>query len=199
MFGSYVTDGVLKRNGSVRVIRDSVVVADDTIQSLRRFKDDVAEVATGFECGVGLDKFQDIKVGDEFDGWVTGVSAFGLYIELIEHFVEGMVRVSTMADDYYRFIEKAHLLKGENTGKVYRLGDRVNVQVIRVDMERRQVDLGPWARRTPHCPVRWCRRCFRSFSCPRQDRAAVSGCRTCMAPPTWTLPMPGAGSMNAVP
>jgi ribonuclease R len=53
-----------------------------------------------------------------------------------------MVHVSTMADDYYRFVEKAHLLKGENTGKVFRLGDKVTVQVIRVDMERRQVDLG---------------------------------------------------------
>ena len=87
-------------------------------------------------------RFMADKVGDEFEGYVTGVSAFGLYIELIEHFVEGMVHVSTMADDYYRFIEKAHLLKGENTGKVYRLGDRVSVQVIKVDMERRQVDLG---------------------------------------------------------
>ena len=58
------------------------------------------------------------KVGDEFEGYVTGVSAFGLYIELIEHFVEGMVHVSTMADDYYRFVEKSHLLKGENTGSV---------------------------------------------------------------------------------
>jgi ribonuclease R len=87
-------------------------------------------------------RFMADKVGDEFEGYVTGVSAFGLYIELIEHFVEGMVHVSTMADDYYRFVEKAHLLKGENTGKVYRLGDRVAVQVIKVDMERRQVDLG---------------------------------------------------------
>jgi ribonuclease R len=87
-------------------------------------------------------RFMADKVGDEFDGYVTGVSAFGLYIELVEHFVEGMVHVSTMADDYYRFIEKAHLLKGENTGKVYRLGDKVLVQVIKVDMERRQVDLG---------------------------------------------------------
>ncbi|HUG82995.1 MAG TPA: translation initiation factor IF-2 [Euzebya sp.] len=67
VFGSYVTDGVLRRNGKIRVIRDSVVVAEDTIASLRRFKEDVAEVATGFECGVGLDKFQDIKVGDEFE------------------------------------------------------------------------------------------------------------------------------------
>src|SRR4029453_10826348 len=81
------------------------------------------------------------KVGDEFDGYITGVGAFGLFIELIEHFVEGLVHVSTMADDYYRFVEKAHILKGENRGRVYRLGDRVRVQVIKVDMERRQVDL----------------------------------------------------------
>jgi ribonuclease R len=82
------------------------------------------------------------KVGDEFDGYITGVTAFGLYIELIQHFVEGMVHVSTMADDYYRFVEKAHVLRGENAGRVYRLGDRVSVQVIKVDMERRQIDLG---------------------------------------------------------
>lgn len=87
-------------------------------------------------------RFMADKVGDEFDGYVTGVSAFGLFIELIEHFVEGLVHVSTMADDYYRFVERAHLLRGENTGKVYRLGDKVRVQVIKVDMERRQVDLG---------------------------------------------------------
>ena len=52
------------------------------------------------------------------------------------------MHVSTMADDYYRFVERAHMLRGENTGKVYRLGDRVTVQVVKVDMERRQVDLG---------------------------------------------------------
>jgi ribonuclease R len=47
-----------------------------------------------------------------------------------------------MADDYYRFVEQQHILYGENTKKVYRLGDKVRVQVVRVDMERRQVDLG---------------------------------------------------------
>ena len=87
-------------------------------------------------------KFMADKVGDEFEGYVTGVAAFGLFIELIEHFVEGMVHVSTMADDYYKFIEGAHLLRGENTQKVYRLGDKVKVQVIRVNMDTRQVDLG---------------------------------------------------------
>jgi ribonuclease R len=87
-------------------------------------------------------RFMADKVGDEFEGYITGVSAFGLFIELIEHFVEGLVHVSTMADDYYRFVEGTHVLHGENTGKVYRLGDRVRVQVIKVDMERRQIELG---------------------------------------------------------
>ncbi len=87
-------------------------------------------------------RFMADKVGDEFEGYITGVSAFGLYIELVEHFVEGMVHVSTMADDYYRFVERAHVLRGEKNGRVYRLGDRVKVQVIRVDLERRQIDLG---------------------------------------------------------
>jgi ribonuclease R len=87
-------------------------------------------------------KFMADKVGDEFTGYITGVAAFGLFVELVEHFVEGMVHVSTMADDYYRFVEGAHLLRGENTAKVYRLGDKVDVQVIRVNMESRQVDLG---------------------------------------------------------
>ncbi len=87
-------------------------------------------------------RFMADKVGDEFEGYITGVTAFGLFIELIEHFVEGLVHVSTMADDYYRFIDKAHVLQGEKTGKVYRLGDKVTVQVVKVDMERRQVDLG---------------------------------------------------------
>ena len=87
-------------------------------------------------------RFMADKVGDEFDGYITGVTSFGLFIELIEHFVEGLVHISTMADDYYRFMERVHILRGENTKREYRLGDRVTVQVIKVDMERRQVDLG---------------------------------------------------------
>jgi len=87
-------------------------------------------------------RFMADKVGDEFDGYITGVTAFGLFVELVQHFVEGMVHVSTMADDYYRFIERQHILRGENTGRAYRLGDRVNVQVVKVDMERRMIDLG---------------------------------------------------------
>ena len=87
-------------------------------------------------------RFMKDKVGDEFDGYVTGVSSFGLFIELVEHFVEGLVHVSTMADDYYRFLDRSHMLRGENTSRVYRLGDEVRVRVIRVDLDRHQVDLG---------------------------------------------------------
>ena len=87
-------------------------------------------------------RFMADKVGDEFHGYITGVAAFGLFVELVEHFVEGLVHMSSMADDYYRYLEQQHLLRGENTKRVFRLGDKVSVQVVRVDMERRQVDLG---------------------------------------------------------
>ena len=87
-------------------------------------------------------RFMADKVGDEFDGYITGVAAFGLFVELVEHFVEGMVHISSMADDYYRFLENSHALRGETTHKMYRLGDRVRVQVVRVDQDRRQIDLG---------------------------------------------------------
>ena len=87
-------------------------------------------------------RFMADKVGDEFEGYITGVAAFGLFVQLVEHYVEGLVHVSSMADDYYRFLEKSHSLRGESTHKVYQLGDRVEVQVVRVDMDRRQIDLG---------------------------------------------------------
>ncbi len=85
-------------------------------------------------------RFMAGKVGETFTGYVTGVQAFGLFVELEEVYVQGLVHVSSMTDDYYRFDEKAHLLSGENAGKVYRLGDRASVQVARVDLDRRQID-----------------------------------------------------------
>jgi ribonuclease R len=86
-------------------------------------------------------RFMADKVGDVFEGYITGVAPFGLFVELTEHYVEGLVHVSTMADDYYRFREQQHTLFGESTKKTYRLGDRVTVQIVRVDMERRQIEL----------------------------------------------------------
>ena len=69
--GCYITDGKITRNCKIRVVRDGIVVFEDEISSLKRFKDDVKEVATGYECGVGLVKFNDIKEGDILEGYIT--------------------------------------------------------------------------------------------------------------------------------
>ena len=68
--GCYVADGKVTRNSQIRVVRDGIVVAEDKIDSLRRFKDDVKEAAQGYECGIGLEKFSDIKEGDIFEAFV---------------------------------------------------------------------------------------------------------------------------------
>jgi len=67
--GSYVTEGEINRGARVRLVRDGVVAYDGTIGSLRRFKDDVRTVASGFECGIGLDNFRDIKQGDVLESF----------------------------------------------------------------------------------------------------------------------------------
>ena len=68
--GSYITDGKIVRSAQIRIVRDGIVIFEDKIGSLRRFKDDVKEVATGYECGVGLDRFNDIKIGDVLEAFV---------------------------------------------------------------------------------------------------------------------------------
>ncbi len=68
--GSYVIDGVIKRNSEARLLRDNAVVHEGKISSLRRFKDDVSEVKSGFECGIGFEHFSDVKVGDIIEAYV---------------------------------------------------------------------------------------------------------------------------------
>ncbi len=68
--GSYVQDGKVLRSAMIRVVRDGVVIFEDKISSLKRFKDDVKEVAQGYECGIGLDRFNDIKVGDILEAYI---------------------------------------------------------------------------------------------------------------------------------
>jgi len=67
--GCYVVDGLVRRNAQVRVVRDGVVIHDGKIDSLRRFKDDVREVATGYECGIGLENYNDVKQGDILENY----------------------------------------------------------------------------------------------------------------------------------
>ncbi|MBR4011383.1 MAG: translation initiation factor IF-2, partial [Spirochaetaceae bacterium] len=63
----YVLDGMVKRTSTVNVIRDGIVVHNGKIASLKRFKDDAKEVSTGYECGIGLENFNDVRVGDQFE------------------------------------------------------------------------------------------------------------------------------------
>lgn len=67
--GCYVTDGTISRNNSVRIVRDGIVIYEGAIDSLKRFKDDAKEVASGFECGMSVEKFNDIKEGDIFESY----------------------------------------------------------------------------------------------------------------------------------
>ena len=69
--GCYVTEGKVSRSAMIRVVRDGIVIAEDKIDSLKRFKDDVKEVAQGYECGIGLDKFNDVKEGDIFEAYIV--------------------------------------------------------------------------------------------------------------------------------
>ena len=68
--GCYIQDGKITRNSQIRILRDGVVIFEDKIASLKRFKDDAKEVAAGYECGVGLEKFNDIKEGDILEAFV---------------------------------------------------------------------------------------------------------------------------------
>jgi len=85
-------------------------------------------------------QFMVDKVGLDFEGYVSGVTAFGFFVELEEHFVEGLVRMTSLYDDYYEYEEDGHRLYGRHTGRTFRVGDTVRVVLERVDLERRQMD-----------------------------------------------------------
>ena len=80
------------------------------------------------------------RVGEEFDGFISGVTQHGFFVELVELFVEGMVHVTTLPSDFYRYVELQHALMGEHGRRVFRIGDRVRVRVAQVSTERKQID-----------------------------------------------------------
>jgi ribonuclease R len=85
-------------------------------------------------------EFMKDKLGEVYKGIITGVVQFGLFVQLRELFVEGLVHVSTLADDYYHYVEKLHCLRGERKKRMYRIGDAVTVRVDRVDTIRKRID-----------------------------------------------------------
>jgi ribonuclease R len=85
-------------------------------------------------------EFMERHLGDDFDGTISNVTAFGFFVLLDAYFVEGLVHVSSLDDDYYVYVEEQFTLVGENYRRQFRLGDRVRVQVAAVDIEQRKID-----------------------------------------------------------
>lgn len=85
-------------------------------------------------------RFMREKIGDVFDGVISGVASFGLFVELREYFVEGLVHISNLHDDYYHYREETYSLDGEQFHKTYRIGDCVRVQLANVNIAERQID-----------------------------------------------------------
>ena len=104
----------------------------------RRADDASRDVETWLKCWYMQD-----HVGGVFEGAVTGVTAFGLFVTLDAYFVDGLVHISELGRDYFRFDGARHMLLGERTGKRYRLADRMKVKLVRVDLESRKIDFVP--------------------------------------------------------
>ena len=83
------------------------------------------------------------KIGDEFDGVITGVTNFGVFVQLEDVFVEGLVHVTSLENDYYEFDASKHRLVGTRSKRIYQLAAPLRVRVVKVDMEQRRIDFEP--------------------------------------------------------
>ncbi|RZN76844.1 ribonuclease R [Avibacterium paragallinarum] len=101
----------------------------------RRADDATREVADWLKC-----EYMQDHVGEEFTGVISAVTGFGLFVRLDDLFIDGLVHISTLDNDYYQFDVNRQQLIGENSGRIYRLGDKVEVRVEAVSLEQRQVD-----------------------------------------------------------
>lgn len=102
----------------------------------RRADEATREVTNWLKC-----EFMSHRVGEEYEGAVSGVTSFGLFVMLDELFVDGLIHISSLKNDYYEFDARRHRLTGTRTRMVYALGDRVRVKVTRVSLDERKIDL----------------------------------------------------------
>jgi ribonuclease R len=82
-------------------------------------------------------------VGESFMGVISGVTEWGVYVELVDNYCEGMIRIRDFRDDYYVFDSKNFCIEGESSGRIYQLGDPMKITVKNVDLERKQIDFEP--------------------------------------------------------
>ena len=85
-------------------------------------------------------EFMSDKLGQPFDGVISGVTEWGIYVEIIENQCEGMIHIRELGDDFYEYDEENYCIKGRNSGKIYTLGDRVTVEVVKADLQKKQLD-----------------------------------------------------------
>ncbi|GIP34256.1 ribonuclease R [Paenibacillus sp. J2TS4] len=133
----------------IREVLDQGVLSDKRTEYLASRMEDIARQSSERErVAVEAERETDAlkkaeymldKVGEEFEGIISSVTNFGMFIEL-ENSVEGLIRLSDLADDYYHYHEMQHLLIGERTSKIYRIGDEVKVRVARVNLDERTID-----------------------------------------------------------
>ncbi|MFN2308570.1 MAG: ribonuclease R [Gammaproteobacteria bacterium] len=116
-------------------VSDMQVLGEHCSMTERRADEATRDAIDWLKCEYMMD-----KVGEEFPGVISGVTSFGIFVELQEIYVEGLVHVTALKNDYYHFDPAGHRLRGERSGKVYRLADQVNVRVVRVDLDERKVD-----------------------------------------------------------
>lgn len=104
----------------------------------KRAEDATREVEAWLKC-----QYMEQHLGDEFDGVITGVTNFGVFVQISELLVDGLVHVTSLANDYYHYEAGSQRLVGERTGQSYRLGQKLRIRVQRVDMETRKIDFRP--------------------------------------------------------
>ncbi|HHJ14457.1 MAG TPA: ribonuclease R [Gammaproteobacteria bacterium] len=114
---------------------DMRVLGEHCSMTERRADDATRDAVDWLKCEYMLD-----KVGEDYEGIVSSVTSFGIFVELKEIYVEGLVHVTALHNDYYHFDPAGHRLRGERTGRVFRLGDPVQVRVVRVDLDERKID-----------------------------------------------------------
>jgi ribonuclease R len=102
----------------------------------RRADDATREVEAWLKC-----EYLREHVGDEFDGVIAAVTSFGLFVELGDLYIEGLVHITALPGDYYNFDRAKQRLIGERSGRSFQLGGRVRVQVARVDLDDKKIDL----------------------------------------------------------
>ncbi|MDH5589895.1 MAG: ribonuclease R [Gemmatimonadota bacterium] len=113
----------------------------DALGELCSAREEAADGAERDSIALKKVEFMERHLGEEFDGVISGVTAFGFFVTLDRYFVDGLVHVNTLRDDFYRFEEGSYQLVGDRGRRRYRLGDGVRVQVSRVNKEERHVDL----------------------------------------------------------